>query len=90
MSAMKLRFINYQTIYAYVCVCVCVCVWGGGGGGGGRDIICLLISTLPQEHPFRESKMNAVAHAQLTFEILTLQTDTHTYIYMLPLNIYRI
>ena len=51
--------------------------WGGGGGGGGgvggrRDIFCLKNFGTFSRTPVRVSKMNAVARAQLIFQMLTL------------------
>ena len=47
-------------------------VWGSSPPHAGRDIFCLKNVDTFARTPVRVSKMNAVARAQLPFQVLTL------------------
>ena len=96
--------VSYIYIYICVCVCVCVCVVGAVWLGvrvpiRARHFLSLNFDTFIT---VQDSKMNAVARTQLTFQMLTLlqlgsifgpsyiyiYIYIHIYIYDLHLNIY--
>ena len=70
---------------------------GGSSPPSGRDIFCLKNFDTFTRTPVRMSKMNAVARAQFTFQMLTLLpkhlmgADKHLYIYpdSLPIEALR-